>query len=85
MNISIFHFSQMSLTRRAYYTWRNGCFIIARRSKYHVYYLYELEGFYAEIGYTSSLGKIEFIDAFQDVERLKPYLDTIGLDQLLTN
>lgn len=58
---------------------------MARRSKYHVYYLYELEGFFAEIGYTLSLSKIEFIDAFHDTGRLKPYLDTIPLDQLLTN
>lgn len=83
MQINPFHFSQMSLTRKAHYTWSEGSFIMARRTKYHVYYLYALQGFYAEIGYTSSLGKIEFIDAFRDVGRLKPYLDSITLDKLL--
>lgn len=80
--MNIFQFSQLSLSKRASYTWAKGSFIMARRSKYHVYYLYEVRGFFAEIGYTSALNKIEFIDAFQDTARLNPYMETIELEEL---
>jgi len=85
MQFNPLYFSQMSLTRKAHYTWSKGKFIMARRSKYHVYYLYALRGFYAEIGYTNSLSRIEFIDVFQDMGRLNPYLEAIPLEQMMSD
>ncbi|MFP4089727.1 MAG: hypothetical protein ACLFUB_04375 [Cyclobacteriaceae bacterium] len=76
------HFSQLSLSRKATYTWSHGHFIVSRASKYHIYYLYSIGRYYVEIGYTRKLSRIEFIDCFKDTGRLRPYLDSFQLSDM---
>ena len=45
--------------------------------------LYQLEGFYVEVHFFNLYNKVAFFSAFDTVEALEPYLETIDISGML--
>jgi hypothetical protein len=45
--------------------------------------LYQLDGFYVEVHFFNLYNKVAFFSAFDTIEALEPYLDTIDVSGML--
>lgn len=54
-----------------------------RESNRYSIYLYGLEGFYVEVIFFKESGEYASLRAFDDVDRLAPYLQQISIEELL--
>jgi len=64
--------------------WFDGVFLMARKTKKLKAELYCIYGFYVEV-FLDEENEPLFINAFEDVKGLKPYLKMIKIDGLFEN
>jgi hypothetical protein len=77
-------FSRLSQEEKAWHVWHSGLFLMAYERHSYRYNLFRLNNFYVELIYSLSTQEIEKIRAFFSEELLKPYLDRIDIDELLS-
>ncbi|HEV7779667.1 MAG TPA: hypothetical protein VGO58_00295 [Chitinophagaceae bacterium] len=59
--------------------WNNGVHVATRDDNVYQYLLYQLDNFYVEVWYHIELEVIHRFQAFEDTERLDPYLRGINI------
>jgi hypothetical protein len=82
MTIIESQFSLLSFAEQYAIIWDHGVFLGAKKDNDSPSFLYQVNNFYTEVIYNSTLSKIEGIRSFTELEELKPYLDKIKLDDI---
>ena len=59
--------------------WNNGVHVATRDDNIYQYLLYQLDDFYVEVWYHIELEVIQRFLAFDDMDRLEPYLCKINI------
>lgn len=60
-----------------------GTFLAERADGPFKIMLYQLEGFYVEVHFFNLYNKVAFFSAFDNVEALEPYLESIDVSSVL--
>jgi hypothetical protein len=60
-----------------------GTFLTERADGPFRIMLYQLDGFYVEVHFFNLYNKVAFFSAFDTIEALEPYLDTIDVSGML--
>jgi hypothetical protein len=60
--------------------WNNGVHVATRDDNVYQYLLYQLDSFYVEVWYHIELEVIHRFLAFEDMDKLDPYLLEINID-----
>jgi hypothetical protein len=77
------YFSLLSYAQQHKVIWDEGVYLGVKKDTCSPAFLYQINNFYAEVIYNSTLSKIEMIRSFVDLEELKPYLAKIELTEAL--
>lgn len=62
---------------------QQGVFLFERRALGVNVYLYQIDGFYAEVFYDAETSKVTFIKSFRDIDGIETYLERIDISSLL--
>jgi hypothetical protein len=73
-------FDKLEKNERYQTLWDNGVVIAERRDLDCKYYLYQLDGFYIELGYDFGFNRIIGLITFSDTDKLEPYLKSIIIE-----
>lgn len=81
--MSCFEFSLLSESEQVALLYEEGIYLGKRREKRRVVLLYQLDGFYVEIYYSSYRRLIHMMYANDTTDILDPYLDQIDVEYLV--
>jgi len=63
----------------------HGTFLLKRKSVETYAYLFQVDGFYAEVFFNERNGNILQIKAFDNVDELEPYLEEVDISEIVQN
>lgn len=82
--MNMYQFNCLDEVRQIELLWSAGVLVGSRQEKIYKILLYQIDGFYVEVFYQYSQGKMAKIKSFNDTGMLEPYLDSINISSLLT-
>jgi hypothetical protein len=72
-------FQGLEVTIQIGVIWNNGVHVATRDDEVYQYLLYQLDNFYVEVWYHIEFEVINRFIAFDDIDRLEPYLQRIDI------
>jgi len=83
-NVSVVEFNGLTTDEQAWYLWHGATFLHVYENGKHRVNLFHLNNYYIELWYNLDGNNIEKIGAFTSTELLKPFLDRIDIDVVLS-
>lgn len=76
-------FNQLSIEEQQQAVLRNGIFLAERKDSPLRMMLYDMGNFYVEVFFLSRFNKVAWFNAFDEMEKLEPYLAKIDVSDVL--
>lgn len=81
--MDFYDFLELNEQEKAYIVWKYGIFLASRKVDQHLCKLFAIDEFYVEILHDQKHQVVGDISAFESIDFLDLYLDTISLSELM--